>query len=79
MSPSQRSSRIVPAAAVLAMTCAALAAAWLAPAQRDAIAAARPALDEAKPVMVKAPAMDDLKQAVACRDCAAPAAPTGRY
>jgi hypothetical protein len=69
----------VPAAAVAAVTVAALGAAWLAPSQPVRVAADRPSLQDPAPAMVKAPPLDGQRQAVACRDCQPPAAPAGRY
>jgi hypothetical protein len=79
MSSRRRFQPFIPAAAVVAVAVAALGAAWLAPRQSDQVADDRPALQAAPAAVVKAPPLDMLRQAVACRDCQEPAAPAGRY
>lgn len=69
----------VPAAAVGAVTVAALGAAWLAPSPAVRVASDRPSLQAPAPAVVKAPPLDGRQQAVACRDCRSPVAPAGRY
>lgn len=76
--------RLVPGAAVAAVTLAALGATWLAP--RDATEAAaaaavveRPSLASQAAEVVKAPSAPAMHPA-SCRDCGVlPAAPAGRY
>ncbi|HVE54666.1 MAG TPA: hypothetical protein VNB23_14895 [Ramlibacter sp.] len=79
MNPTARSPRLVPAAAVVTVSLAALCAAWMGEGrpQGAAIDAQRPAADA--PVrVVKAPAAPSpYRHAVSCRGCAAVKAPEG--
>lgn len=78
-----RLQRIIPGAAAVAVTLAALGAVWLGPSSEGArgaelLAAERPSLAAPAPKVVKAPAAR--MRPASCRDCAVqPPAPTGTY
>lgn len=81
MSRRRRLHRLVPGAAVVAVTVAALGTAWLGSGQDAApaplAAAERPSLSAAQPEVVRGPVR---MQPASCRDCAVPApAPGGHY
>lgn len=84
MSSSRSIRRLVPGAAVAAVTLAALGATWMAPReggdpQSASAAAQRPSLVVPDTQVVKAPPAPAMQPA-SCRDCAVlPAAPAGRY